>query len=387
MKRFIFILFLLISFPICLAQPYLTISFQVSDPFIRPGGETTVFVSLVNPSTKDIGRIRVFAYPGPSLTLSSSYFEISGLNAGSSQQVSLNVKASNSASSQNSYITVNAKYFAESIEKEVTTTIPIVIRADPLLQIENISLSPEPEPGKEVELRFLIFNFGQGSSKDLSVRISQSDAFGVMGENEKFLDEIKPNDFKEVSFSLIIKPSATSGIYSIPIYLTFKDELKSINYSLTKSIDFKISGSYRFLVYLKSQDIITPNSKGNVEIRIVNAGNQEAKYLTLEIIPSHPFYEIFPQQVYVGSLNKDDYDTEKISLKVGNVLSDTYPLKIKISYEDAFGKSFEEEKTVYVKVYSFEEVKRPSLISPFVIILIFFVAVIGYYFWKKRKGK
>lgn len=386
MKKFLLILLLLISFPICFAQPYLTISFQVLDPFIRPGGETTVFVSLVNSGTKDIGRIRVFSYPGPSLTLSSSYFEISGLNAVSSQQISLNVKASSSASSQNSYIKINAKYFAESIEKEVTTTIPIAIRAEPLFQIENISLSPEPEPGKEVELNFLIFNFGQGSAKDLIVRISQSEAFGVIGENEKFLDEIKPNDFKEVSFKIIIKPSATSGIYSIPVFLNFKDELKAMNYSLTKSIDFKISGSYRFLIYLKSQDILTPNSKGNVEMRIVNAGNQEAKYLILEIVPSYPFSEIFPQQIYVGSLNKDDYDTEKISLKVGNVLPDIYPLKIRISYEDAFGKSFEEEKVVYVKIYSFEEVKRPSLASPFLIVTIIFV-IIGYYFWKKRKGK
>ncbi len=385
MKKFLLLIFLL-ALPICFAQPYLTLSFQVLDSFIRPGGETIVFISLINPGTKDIGRIRVYAYPGPSLTITSNYFEISGLSPGSSQQISLNVKASSSSNSQNSYIIIKAKYLVESLERETSTTIPIAIRAEPLLQIENISLSPEPEPGKEVELNFFIYNFGQGSTKDLSVRISQSESFGVIDENEKFLGEIKPNEFKQVSFKLLIKPSATSGIYSIPVYLNYKDELKVMNYSLTKSIDFKISGSYKFLVYLKSQDLLTPNSKGNVEIRIVNAGNQEAKYLTLEIIQSYPFIEIFPAQIYVGSLDKDDYDTEKIGLKVGNVLPDVYPLKIKISYEDAFGKSFEEEKIVYVKVYSFEEIKKPSTIFPFAILIVF-VIVISFYFWMKRKRK
>ncbi len=387
MKKFLLLIFLLALPQICFAQPYLTLSFQVLDPFIRPGGETVVFVSLTNPGTKDIGRIRIYAYPGPYLNLSSNYFEISGLSPGSSQQISFNLKASSSAFPQNSYITIKAKYLVESVEKETSTAIPIAIRAEPLLQIENISLFPEPEPGKEVELSFLIYNFGQGSAKDLNIRISQSEAFGVLSENEKFLNEIKPNEFKQVSFKLIIKPSTTSGIYSIPIYLSYKDELKVINYSTTKSIDLKISGSYRFLVYLKSQDFLTPNSKGNVEIKIVNAGNQEAKYLTLEIIPSHPFLEIFPSQIYVGSLNKDDYDTEKIGLKVGNALPNIYPLKIKISYEDAFGKSFEEEKTVYVKVYSLDEVKKLDTISPLALILIIFIVAISLYFWRKRKGK
>ena len=386
MKKLLFLLILLFSIPVCFAQPYLTISYQLSQPFLKPGSEIILTLSLTNPGSKDVGRIRVFAYPGPSLILSSNYFELPGLNPNSNQIVSLKVKALSSSNSQLSHVNIKAQYILENMEREISLSIPIQIRAEPLLQITNISFNPEPEPGKEVELSFLLSNFGQGSAKDLTVRVLQSETFGVVGENEKFLDEVKAGESKEVSFILLIKPSSQAGIYSIPISLTYFDETRAFNYSIAKSIDLKISGSYEFLVSLKTQDILIPNSFGNVEIRIANTGNQEAKYLTVEIEEGYPFVEISPKQIYVGSLDKDDYETEKISLRVGEAPPGIYPLSLTLRYKDAFGKSFEEHKVVYIKIYSLQEVKKPSFMwiySVLAIIIIYF----AYKFFIRRKGK
>lgn len=388
MKKLLLVLpFLALITLVHAAEAYLTLSYQVLDSRVAPGGETTVFLTLTNPSLKDVGNIKVYLTPGPYLTLTPNYFELSGLSSGSSQQISFNVKVSASASSQISYVKARVEYTVESLEREVTTNIPITIRAEPLLQIANVNFSSTPEPGKRVKLTFSIFNFGEGSAKDLTVRIIQSDIFGVVGASEKFVDEIKPSEFASLSFELIIQPSVEAGIYSIPISLAYKDETRSENYSATKYLDLIVSGSYEFIVTLEDQEILVPGSKGSVEIKVVNAGNQEAKYLTLDISSEYPFAEVFPQKVYVGNLEADDYDTEKISVRIIKDASpNAYPLKIRLSYRDAYGKEYEEEHAVYVKVSSFEELPKPTLLTPLNLAILFlFVAIILYYFFKRRK--
>jgi len=331
----------------------LLLSWQVLDEKIRPGGSTTVLLTLSNPSSIDARSIEIYITPGPYLTTSTKYQKIDRLNSGASQETSVIVTADSNARSINSYLTVKVTYYDNHSKKEFSANIPIKIRAIPLLQLINANYnSTFIQPGDMVLLSFDLANMGDGTAKDVEVSLGESNLFVVKGFSKKFINEVQVGRTVSVSFSLLINPFINPGTYSIPVYLTYTDETKSENYSATEYVDLVISGDYTFLVIVKSQDVIPVGGEGSVTLKVVNAGNQEARFLTLRFYPKTSLLTITPEITYIGNLKSDDYDTVKLKVMTSeNMLPGEYPLEVELEYKDLYGKSYEERHLVYVKIY------------------------------------
>ena len=258
----------------------LTITSQVLDSSVRPGGQTTVFLTFTNPSTTSNSRnIKLYITAGPYVTTNTNYVELGTLGASSSQQTSLSVNIDSSAVSTTSYLTVKATYYSDSTQQETTINVPITIRSIPSLEISNVEYSPSLiEAGSTFNLTFDLRNEGDGSAEDVKVVVIQTpDTFIVRGSPETFIEEVRSKESASIEFTLTVDPSLSIGTYSIPILLTYYDEAKSYNYSATKSIGLKVSGQYKFVV-TGSQDVVAPGKKGSIDISVANAGNQEAGF-------------------------------------------------------------------------------------------------------------
>jgi len=376
-----------------MAAGSVTITSQVLDSAVRPGGETTVFLTLTNPSTTaSVATIRLYITPGPYITSSMSVAEIGGLDASSSQQTALTVKINPEATSTVSYITAKATYYTDSIQRETTVNIPITIRRIPILQLENISYTPSiVEPGNKVLLNFNLKNDGDGSAKDIKIILNQSaQKFVAEGSPEIFVDNIEPKDSKLISFNLVIDPSLDIGTYSIPISLSYLDEIKTSNYSAIKYVGLTVSGKYNFII-TQSQTVVAPGKEGSVDLEIANGGNQKALYLTVKILPSDILTQITPSTIYVGNLDSDNYDLEKFTFKVDETaLPGVYPLNLQLSYKDPYGKSYNEDAQVDITVSSIKEFSESNSSGSskfYFVIIIVVIAIIAYFIYKKFKKK
>lgn len=395
-KLFLFAILasLIIFVSSALAAGSVTISSQVLDSSIRPGGETTVILTLSNPSTTtSVTSIRLSIIPGTYLTPSTNYVEIGGLDASASQQTSVTVKANPSATSSISYIKAEASYYVGTTEYKTTANIPIKIRRIPILQVTEVQYKPSLiEPGNKVALYFNLKNEGDGPANDIKINLNQTtEKFIVDGSPETFIDSIDPKESKSVSFNVVVDPSVEVGTYSIPITLSYSDETKTVNYTDTKYIGLSISGEYNFVI-TPSQKVVAPGRSSTVDLEIANGGNQKALYLTMNILPSNPIVQVTPTTKYIGNLASDDYDSEQLTFSVAdNTAPGVYPLNVLLSYKDSYGKAYNETFQVDIKVSSLKDyTESNNKISPIgIIITVIILGVIGFFiyrkFFKKKK--
>ncbi len=391
MKKLLALLFfiLLIAHVALAAEGSLTITYQILDDTIRPGTETTVLLTARNSGTASSRDIKLSISAGPNINVSTNFINLGNLASSASQQTSLNIKIDPQAKASSSYLSIKATYIPDSTQAETHLNIPIKITTTPTLQVSDVKYnSSSIEPGNTVEMILGIANNGDGSAKDVKIILDQSDLFITMGTGEKFVNEIQPSEVVEFPFVLLINPSTAVGTYSIPVSITYADEARTSNFSVSKELGLSVTGSYNFLITLESQDTLIPGSKGTATIKVVNAGNQEAQFLTLQVLPSDPFADIIPQTSYIGNLKSDDYSTEKITLGVNkNAVPQPYPLNLELGYKNAYGKAYVETRSVYVKVYSESEVQRigvhPLLILGIVVVII----IVAYILYKKFKRK
>ncbi len=395
MKKYLvlsaFLASLILFMSASIAAGSITITSQVLDSSVRPGGETTVFLTLTNPSaTASVTSIKLYISSGPYIISSVSYAEIGGLDASASQQTSLTLKINSAAPSTTSYITAKVTYYTDSTQRETTANIPITIKRIPILQLEKVAYTPNIiEPGNTVTLNIDLKNDGDGSAKDVKVNLNQTaKMFIVKGSPETFIYEISSNNAATISFVLTIDPSISIGTYSIPISLSYSDEIKTSNYSSTKYIGLAITGKYNFVFALDSQDIIVPGKTGFITIKIANAGTQDAQFSTLMVIGSDYFESITPSVAYIGKISSDDYDTEKFTVKaIDSANPGNYPIQFQLEYKDSYGKPYNETYEINVEISSKEELPRASF-SPFLILgLILIIALVVFLVFKIRKKK
>lgn len=397
MKRYLllasFVMFVLVISSLVFAvEGSLTITWQVLDATLRPGGETTVLLTLTNPSTVGVRTIELFISSGPYITPSTSYLEIGGLGGGESQQTSLIVNVDSTAISTTSYIKIKATYYGDSTKKETIINIPIKIRRVPILQIEGVNYTPTLiEPGNTVNLSFDLINNGDGPAKDISIALNQIEKVFVTELEETFVSEIKSGQKTQISFTLMIDPSVAIGTYSIPVSLEYLDETKTENYSSTKNIGLVIAGKYNFVITLESQSVVAQDTQGSATVKIANAGTQKARFLTVKVLPSDALIDISPKSIYIGNLKSDDYETGEFNFKVDKLISPgSYPLNLEIEYKDLYGQAYTETYEVDIKVSSTAEFSQAyqTRISWYIIGIVgLFAIVFIYYIYRRLRKK
>jgi len=374
----------------------LTVTWQVGSS-IRPGGETTVIMTLTNPSTTlGMSNIKGYITGTSDLSIDTASFEVAGLSASSSQQTAIKVRAKPTASASTSYMILSLTYNQEgsSSQQQTTVNIPITINRAPVLQIQNIRYnSTGIEPGNMVELSFDISNVGDSTAKSILLGLDQSSTtFTVVGSaGQDFIPSIAVDGKATASFTLILSPSIPVGTTLIPVTLTYYDETKSQNYSDTQSIGLTVSGKYEFIVALDTQDYLMSGQLGSINLKIANAGVQDAQFAIVKSIETDQFKQITPQTIYVGSLKSDDYDTEKFTLRVGSVQPGVYPFKISMEYRDQYGNSYNQTFDTNVRIYSAAELPRTGTSSPLttalIIVAIAVIAYLAYRRFFKKKSK
>jgi len=360
----------------------INVSWQLSTSNLRPSSIATLYVTVSNPGA-DLTDVVVKATAGSYLKIQSGgETDIGAISSLQSSQSAISLKVDDNAPSTSSYVYLEINYYTSTSSYQRDVYVPIPIIRTPELQIKNVNFSDSLEPGKTITLSFDLTNEGLGTAKDIVLSLDQSATFIVpQSSGEFFINNLASSEYKTLSFQLAVSPDASIGTATIPVRLTYSDETRSNNYTSTKEIGALITGKYNFIVTVDSQDVLTSGTSGYITIKIANAGTEQANYLTIKVVSSNNF-DSSPTTVYVGNLKSDDYDTEKLLLKVGSVDPGDYPISLQVSYKDSFGRFYNEVYSVNAKVYSKAEyslshqVQSPSAMLIIIVILaiVFFIA-------------
>jgi hypothetical protein len=377
MKKIIFILiFLLVISLVEAAVISLTVSWQLSTATLRPGGDSTISITLTNAGGIDISNVIAKPTAGPYLKITSGgKNEFGAIPVTISHQGAISIKADDDAPSTTSYVWLDIDYWISTTQYNKNIYIPIKIRRKPLLEIKNVEYSDSVEPGKTVELSFEILNSGDGPAKDLQIILNQSELFTTISSSgETVIETLDTSKYEKIKFDITIDPDASVGINSIPVKLTYYDETKETNYSETKYIGISISGTIEFITTFEPGNNFYYGNIGEAEIIISNSGTGPAEYVTVKAMSDYGFKEF-----YIGSLDSDDSETIEL-LQDLRGLSGKYPITLEISYKDKFQNSYSVTKVV-------EAIPGNAPIDYTIIIVVVVVLVVGIWYYRRRKKK
>ena len=266
------------------------------------------------------------------------------------------------------------------------------------VSVSSVNVNPsEIAPGETASIKIIVENILDEDVTDVSVSLNFADpAYSNLpfapydSSNEQAVDEIRKDRSKTFSFEIIALNNAESGIYKIPVGIVYykngeKKERSSLISLTVNSVPILDVGTEDSLL-LKGQN-------NELSIKIINKGLSDVKFLEVEIGNSNYFTLLSSSKIYIGDIDKDDFETEDLNIFFKENSPSTINLPVNLVYKDITNKKYEESFSVNLRVYSREQALQLGLIqrsytSYIVGIVVFLILVyIIYRTVKKRRLK
>ncbi|MBR9703992.1 hypothetical protein GOV12_01165 [Candidatus Pacearchaeota archaeon] len=260
--------------------------------------------------------------------------------------------------------------------------------------IQSVITHPEEiSPGETARISLIVKNNGEEDIEDFSAILDLTDVpIAPYDSGIDFsIDEIREGKIREVFFNIIALNSAKSGIYKVPIKMSYtEDEEKIERNSLISVMIFslpEIEVSIEEGLFIKGQE-------NEISLKIINKGLSDSKFLEIEL-ESSSFYTILtPPNSYIGDVDSDDFQNVEYKILFKENIPSRINLPVIVKYKDVTNKEYTEINDLDLKIYSTKDAIKLGLIktnnySSIVIIII--VVIILIIIWrvisKRRKKK
>lgn len=274
------------------------------------------------------------------------------------------------------------------------TQFPISVyvrRPNPILSIASVAASPSPvAAGKGFNLALTLSNAGS-RVKDVVFSLNLTSMPFVPSEAaaSKQIASIDAGQNATLSFSLIATSSAKADTYRMPVDIEYSDEVGN-SFSKSDYVTVIVGGRPEIRLNAEDSSIFTRDSTVEFVISIVNSGVVDAKFLAVRILPGD--YRILsPDELYIGKLDSDDYETAKFKINIGSGSSGQLVIPFQLAYTDALNNQYNETKQVAYAVLTKDDAVRYGLAQPEMgwVYLVIFAALVLYAVyrlkWKKKQ--
>ncbi len=206
------------------------------------------------------------------------------------------------------------------------------------------------------------------------------------GSSEKTIGDINSDDKETASFNVIILPGAKSGIYKIPVKVTYN--VVNQNVTLQKNGTISLVVNSQPEVRVSAEGNLVKGVEREIILRVINEGLSDIKLASIQV--SQPNFATISSSLYeyLGNIDSNDFDSVDLKI-VANENSPPYiSIPVFITYKDSTNKDFTQSETVTLKVYSQDEAKKLGLIkSPnYTLYIIVGVLILVYVFYRIRKN-
>ncbi len=256
------------------------------------------------------------------------------------------------------------------------------------LTISSVTSNPsEVQPGEKFSLDLTIKNNLNQDAENVIVSLNlnqQQIPFApYQSSNEKKIDSIIEDDKEKVGFNLIAFSDAVSGIYNIPVQITYNNGtsenfLVSVIINAKPKIDISSEGP-----------VLIRGTNGKITIKIVNSGLGNSKFLSLSLSQVSGTQIIGPNNVYIGNIDSNDFDTADFNVFVNANAPSLISLPVELIYTDSRNNQITENKIVLIKTYTAKEALGLGLMpknnAPVIIISVIGVLILFLIYRRIRK--
>jgi hypothetical protein len=270
--------------------------------------------------------------------------------------------------------------------------LAINILAASAVSIRGVTSNPsEVEPGGTASISISIENIFDYNvySMDVNLDLSSVPFAPYQSSSEKFLDELDNGDKKTFNFNLIALPSASTGIYKIPVNISYENDAGNRS-SKQEIVSITVNSAPKLTLSADSSSILIKGKENSLPVKIINSGLSDVKFLYLSLSDSGGIRILSANEQYLGDISSDDFDTATFSIYVNSNAFSSVNIPVTLKYLDSTNKEFTEVQQITVSTYSLDEAQKLGLVAKpnyflYAIIPLILVIYLAYRFLKKRR--
>ena len=266
---------------------------------------------------------------------------------------------------------------------------------DAILAVDAVSIDKKTlEPGSSGIVKIKLANKADSILKNIKVTLGLGDLplVPIDSTNEKSIYKIDSRQSYEFEFKVLAKPNADSGVYKVPLSVSYLDELGK-SYLKNVTIGLTIGAKPDLSITLDDSEIYESGKSGEIFVKIVNKGVTDIKFMNIKLMPSDNYRILSNEEVYIGNIDSDDYETADFELFIGGSKEKKVSLPVVLEYKDANNNDFKERIELTLDLYSASEAKKFGLkkgngfVGNLVIVVIVVAGLFIYRKWRKHKKK
>ena len=266
---------------------------------------------------------------------------------------------------------------------------------DAILSVNSVSIGKKTlEPGASNTVKIKVSNDADSVLKDIKARLELGGLpFIPLGStNEKNIYKIDSKESYEFNFELLANPEAASGVYQVPLKITYSDELGK-TYFKNSTIGLIVGAKPELSVTLDTTEVYESKKSGEIAIKVVNKGVTDIKFANVKLMPSKGYRILSNDEDYLGNIDSDDYETAEFRIYVENKKDKKIILPIRMEYMDANNNKYQADMNIEMPLYSASEAKKLGLAAGngklgfFIVVLIIAAGLFAYRRWKRGRKK
>ena len=244
-------------------------------------------------------------------------------------------------------------------------------------------------PGKSTPVEIELENKSDSPMNNIDVKLDLTAAtlpfIPINSTTEKKLFFIEPGRKNSIIFNLMALPGASANAYKVPILIKYTDGVGK-TYNKTGIIGLIVGSSPDFMVTVSSSDIYSKGI-GNIALKATNRGITDTKLVSANLKPAKEYDVISENNVYLGNIDSDDYETAEYRIRVKKIIKGAVPLQLELNYLDANNNRYSEVKEIDLKIVSAKDLGLSSNGGLGRIIFVIILISACYYFYRKWEKK
>jgi len=404
MKKLFILLLVLIALPFAAAEySLLNASILSYEPVpAEPGAYVTVYIQLANEGNRvaeDVQTVLETSYPFSLDPTEPAERTISIIGGQRAQVLEYKVRvASDAVTGENKLL---FKFKSNNGLWQTDELLINVLSGDATITVTDAFLEPEQiAPGEKGRFTLKVKNNADDTLKDItvtlnlftrttatatSVAVSDLPFVPVGNTNAKKLFTLMPGNEESFTFNLQTYTTAAPGLYKVPFSISYYDNVGNFH-NVTQIIGLLVGSEPELTVSVDSTNLRQGTTTGEVSLRFVNKGLSDIKFLNVELEDTD-HYDILSSsnEVYIGNLDSDDYDTASFNLKING--ESELVLPVEITYRDANNKPYTVKETVTVTLFTNEDLGMKANYTGLIILIIAIVIVVGIFVLRNMRKK
>jgi|GEM_PF-6281887 len=263
--------------------------------------------------------------------------------------------------------------YLEDPLKRTEVPVFLTVSGRPKLVIEGVNLTPiSPYPGDRLTVEMILRNKGSITLRDIEAELQLSSPFLPDALNHhRYISALARGESSVINFTLRVSGNAEAGGYVIPLQLRYNADGRSVEKNISIGItvatpaSFELSGISVSPVsgYNGGIPVIPCCTDVELEFDVVNTARSEVASVEVAAEQGQG-YQIHPTNIYIGTLNPDDFSTVRFTVKAGgNPGKIVIPIRILYTDENNNRSSIYKQVSLEITNYSENKSRKSGFIS------------------------